>query len=135
MQNSELIEVAKNALKNAYTPYSKFNVGAALLTKDGKVYSGCNIENSSYGATVCAERVAIFNAVGDGEREFEKIAIVSQSDSEVFKNVAGEFTFPCGICRQIMVEFGIQRIILQNSKCEIKEFTIDELMPYSFKTN
>ncbi len=135
MQNEELLEIAKKALENAYTPYSKFNVGAALLTKEGKVYSGCNIENASYGATVCAERVAIFNAVGNGEKKFEKIAIVSQSDSEVFKNVAGEFTFPCGICRQVMVEFGIEKIVLQNSKNEIKEFMISELMPYSFNVN
>ncbi len=135
MENIELINIAKNALKNAYTPYSKFNVGAAVLTKNGKIYSGCNVENSSYGATVCAERVAIFNAVSNGEREFVKIAIVSQSDNEAFKNIAEEFTFPCGICRQIMVEFDIGIIILQNSKGEIKEYTISELMPHSFSAD
>jgi len=92
----ELISLAKKACSNAYAPYSKFNVGAALLTKNGKIFTGSNIENASYGATVCAERVAIFKAVSEGEREFESIAIYTNAD---------KLSFPCGICRQVMIEF------------------------------
>ena len=95
MDNKALIDMALKAMENAYAPYSGFKVGAALLCSDKKVYTGCNIENSSYGASNCAERTAIFKAVSEGEREFEKIAIVSSS---------GDFTFPCGICRQVLSE-------------------------------
>lgn len=133
MDNKELIEIAKKAVKNAYTPYSKFNVGAALLTKDGKVYTGCNVENASYGLSNCAERTAIFKAVSEGDREFSKIAIVSESDSEMFKDVEGDFTFPCGACRQVMSEFMIDgEMILANKKGEIKTFKIKEILPYAF---
>ena len=96
MENRELMYLAENAKQKSYSPYSKFKVGAALLTKDGKIYVGANIENSSYPLTVCAERVAFFKAISEGEKEFEKIAISGSSD---------DFCFPCGACRQVMSEF------------------------------
>jgi cytidine deaminase len=96
MDNFKLLELAEQAKENAYVPYSKFKVGAALLTKSGKVYTGCNVEVASFGATNCAERTAIFKAISEGETEFEKIAVASSNDDE---------TFPCGICRQVIVEF------------------------------
>ena len=91
-----LMNYAKEVMKNAYSPYSKFQVGAALLTANGTVYTGCNVENSSYGATICAERNAIFQAVANGEREFVKIAICCSED---------RFPVPCGMCLQVMQEF------------------------------
>jgi cytidine deaminase len=119
-----LIKMASKAMKNAYVPYSNFKVGAALLTKAGKVYTGCNIENASYGATICAERTAIFKAVSEGEREFEAIAIASDSD---------EFAYPCGICRQVMLEFSKDlKIYISNKNGEYKEYTISELLPTGF---
>jgi cytidine deaminase len=107
------------------SPYSRFKVGACVLTKDGHIYTGCNIENSSFGATNCAERTAIFKAVSEGRKEFAKIAIVSSS---------GLKTYPCGICRQVMSEFfkGNEQIILENAG-EIIKYTIDYLLPDSFK--
>lgn len=133
MDNRELINIAKGALANSYSPYSKFKVGSAVLCDNGKVYTGCNVENASYGATLCAERVAIFKAISEGERKFSKIAIVSQSDDETFENVAGDITFPCGMCRQVMAEFMLDgEVILENKIGDIKIFNIRELMPYSF---
>ena len=118
-----LIAKAKEAMNYAYTKYSNFNVGAALLTKSGKIYTGCNIENSSYGATICAERVAFVKAVSEGEMEFEAIAIVSSS---------GDYTYPCGICRQFMSEWGTDlKLIFENEK-EIKVYTLKELLPEAF---
>ena len=113
MENRELMYLAENAKQKSYSPYSKFKVGAALLTKDGKIYVGANIENSSYPLTVCAERVAFFKAIS------------GSSD---------DFCFPCGACRQVMSEFCGKDfvIILENGK-EIKSFTLGELLPYSFK--
>ena len=93
MTDEALILQAKDAMKNAYAPYSEFRVGAALLAKDGAVFKGCNVENASYGATNCAERTAVFKAVSEGYREFEKIAIVASS---------GDYASPCGICRQVL---------------------------------
>ena len=109
MENRELMYLAENAKQKSYSPYSKFKVGAALLTKDGKIYVGANIENSSYPATVCAERVVIFKAISDGEYEFEKIAISGSGN---------DFCYPCGICRQVMSEFCKENflIILENGK-------------------
>ncbi|HBM76180.1 MAG TPA: cytidine deaminase [Clostridiaceae bacterium] len=119
-----LIKMASKAMKNAYVPYSNFKVGAALLTKAGKVYTGCNVENASYGATICAERTAIFKAVSEGEREFEAIAITADSD---------EFAYPCGICRQVMLEFSKDlKIYISNKNGEYKEYTISELLPTGF---
>ncbi len=124
MTNIELLEIAKNAREKAYVPYSHFQVGAALLTKSGKVYTGCNVENASYGATNCAERTAIFKAVSEGEQQFDKIAIVSSS---------GEFTFPCGICRQVIAEFMKDgEIILGNDQGEIKTLQFKEVLPFAF---
>ena len=120
----QLIDMAKKAMNYSYSPYSHFAVGACVVMKDGSVYTGCNIENASYGATNCAERTAIFKAVSDGNTDFDRIAIVSSS---------GEKTYPCGICRQVMSEFmnsdGI--IILENHGL-IKKFKLDELLPHSF---
>ncbi|MGE4215013.1 MAG: cytidine deaminase [Anaerotignaceae bacterium] len=124
MENRELISLAKQAMQNAYAPYSHFKVGAAAVGKSGVIYTGCNIENSSYGATNCAERTAMFKGISEGEREFEKIAIVSTSQ---------DLTFPCGICRQVMVEFmhgGV--VILEDKNGELKEFSVEELMPKAF---
>ncbi|MEY8321273.1 cytidine deaminase [Lachnospiraceae bacterium 46-61] len=124
MTDEALIAQAKKAMENAYVPYSHFKVGAALLDKNGVVFMGCNIENASYGATCCAERIAIFKAVSEGIREFERIAIVSNSN---------QLTPPCGICRQVLWEFmpdGV--VILQNDKEEIKTYTIKELLPVGF---
>ena len=113
---------------NRILPYSHFQVGAALLTKSGKVYLGCNIENAAYSATVCAERTAIFKAVSDGEREFEAIAIVGGKEGEV-----SEFCAPCGVCRQVIAEFCQKdfKIILGN-KDNFVVYTLDQLLPFSF---
>lgn len=125
MDNKALIDMALKAMGNAYAPYSGFKVGAALLCSDKKVYTGCNIENSSYGASNCAERTAIFKAVSEGEREFEKIAIVSSS---------GDFTFPCGICRQVLSEFMYDKtVVLFSEKDGIREFKVKDLLPEAFR--
>lgn len=124
MNYNELIDSAIKAKEFAYVPYSNFKVGAAIITKDGKIYTGCNIENASYGATNCAERTAIYKAISEGNRDFEAIAIVSSS---------GDFTPPCGICRQVIAEFmpnGI--VILANDKGEIRKYSTSELLPIKF---
>lgn len=119
-----LINKAIEASKKAYSPYSKFNVGACLLTASGKIYTGANIENSSYGATICAERNAINSAVFDGEREFVAIAIMSSSN---------DYTFPCGICRQVMCEFSKDmQVIVAKNENDYKVFTALELLPHCF---
>lgn len=124
MTNEQLMEKAIEAKEFSHSPYSNFRVGAALLTKSGKVYTGCNIECASYGGTNCAERTAIFKAVSEGDRDIDKIAITSDSP---------EFTFPCGICRQVIAEFGLDiDIILANEAGEVKSFLITELLPHSF---
>ena len=124
MTNTELIELAKKASKKAYSKYSGFSVGAALLTKDGRVFTGCNIENGSYSLTVCAERTAIFKAVSEGFTDFEAIAIVGGADGDL-----SEPCFPCGACLQVMSEFcgGGFRVILTD-----REYTLDELFPNRF---
>lgn len=125
MDDRKLVQSAEEAKKFAYVPYSKFQVGAALRTKSGKIYTGCNIENASYGATNCAERTAIFKAVSEGEIDFDAIAIVSSS---------GDFTYPCGICRQVIAEFNPNiKLILGNEKGEIKDYDFEEILPYAFK--
>lgn len=125
MDSVELLRLAEQAKENAYVPYSKFKVGAALLTKNGRVYTGCNIENASYGATNCAERTAIFKAVSEGETEFEKIAVASTSKEE---------TWPCGICRQVMVEFSKELIVVlgDTEKNQVNEYKIEDLLKHSF---
>jgi len=124
MDYQKLVEMAYEAMEKAYVPYSNFNVGAALLTKSGKVFTGCNVECASYGATNCAERTAIFKAVSEGEQEFAAIAIVSRTM---------DITYPCGICRQVISEFadGDMDIVLAKGK-EYKVFKLSEMMPYSF---
>ncbi|KPU44108.1 cytidine deaminase [Oxobacter pfennigii] len=120
----ELINYAIIAKGKAYAPYSKFRVGAAVLAKGGTIYSGCNVENASFGATNCAERTAIFKAVSEGAKDF--IAIAVNSDSE-------NFTYPCGICRQVIAEFSAgMKVYVSNRKGEYKEYTINELLPGAF---
>lgn len=125
-----LIEEAIKGANNSYAPFSKFNVGAAILTKDGKIFSGCNIENSAYGPSNCAERTAIFKAVSEGYKDFVAIAIVGGYDHN-FEN----FCAPCGVCRQVMMEFCNKdfKIYLGNSNLEYKEYTLGELLPEGFK--
>ena len=131
MTNAELIQEAKIARERSYSPYSGFRVGAALLTKSGKVYHGCNIENAAYSPTNCAERTAFFRAVYEGEREFEKIAVVGAlGDREPDETCA-----PCGVCRQVMMEFcdpETFRIVLANGKAEPLEILLKDLVPYGF---
>ncbi len=125
MTDRELVNIAKEAMENAYVPYSRFKVGAALLAKDGTVFKGCNIENASYGATNCAERTAIFKAVSEGYREFEKIAIVASS---------GEYASPCGICRQVLFEFMPDgKVILDSEEKGMVAFSVKELLPFGFR--
>ncbi len=120
----ELIKKAIEAKQNAYSPYSKFPVGAALLTKEGKVYTGCNIECASYAGTNCAERTALFKAVSEGERDIEAIAVIGDLDT---------YIYPCGICRQVIMEFGSKiKIIVARSEYDFKVHTIDDLLPDAF---
>lgn len=124
MTNEELLKKAKEGLKNAYTPYSNFQVGAALLTEDGKVFTGCNIENASYGATICAERTAMVKAISEGNMKFTKIAVVS---------TGGDYTYPCGICRQFMSEFMLDGKVVVEDKGEgIIEHSLSDLLPKAF---
>lgn len=130
MLDSELMGIAIKSRQFAYTPYSGFKVGAALLASNGKVYTGCNIENSSYTPSVCAERTAFFKAVSEGVKEFEKIAVVGGKDE------LKEYCPPCGVCRQVMVEFcdpARFQILLGNSPENYRIYTLAELMPLSFK--
>ena len=134
MDNLELLEEAKKARLKAYTPYSNFKVGAALLTKSGKVYLGCNIENATYTPTNCAERTAFFKAVSEGERECEKIAIVGAKDGED----ANVMCSPCGVCRQVMMEFCDPKefqIILANGENTCRVMTLEELLPCGFSSS
>lgn len=128
MTNLDLIELAREAAKKSYSPYSGFKVGAALLCSDSTVFTGCNVENASFGAANCAERTAIFSAVASGHREFSRIAIVGTSDGSFKK-----FTPPCGICRQVLGEFCDKdfQIILFDGE-NVKALTIDEILPYPF---
>ncbi len=127
VDEKELINAAIEASKKAYAPYSNFHVGAALLTKSGKIFQGCNVENASFGATNCAERTAIFSAVVNGETKFEKLVIYVARK---------EFTPPCGICRQVISEFSHDiEIILANNCGEVKRTNIRELLPLSFELN
>ena len=119
----KLIQVAIEMRKQSYSPYSNFAVGAAVLSNDGYIYGGCNIENASYGLTNCAERTAIFNAVSDGKRNISAIAIVADTDRPCS---------PCGACRQVIGEFKIPCIIMANLKGEYKMVTLEELLPFSF---
>ena len=123
MSNEELMQAAKKAYMNSYAPYSHFQVGAALLTKSGKLYLGCNIENASYGATNCAERTAIFKAVSEGEREFEELAVAA---------LDGSTAYPCGICLQVINEFMPEGRIVLEKEGELISFSVKELLPHGF---
>lgn len=129
MNDRELIKEAKEAAKSSYAPYSHFNVGAALLTRDGRIYKGCNIENAAYSPTNCAERTAFFKAVSEGESEFSAIAIVGGKNLDFVS-----FCSPCGVCRQVMSEFCDDdfKIILGKNDEEIRVYTLRELLPEGF---
>lgn len=122
---NELIEQAQQARQQAYVPYSHFAVGAAVLTDDGKIFQGCNIENGSYSMTICAERVAMFSAILAGYHHFKAIAVVGDTYEAVS---------PCGACRQVMTEFmhANDQVILTNLHGDTKTFTVDQILPYSF---
>jgi len=123
----KLISEAEKARKRAYTPYSKFQVGAAVLCDDGKIFAGCNIENASFGLAVCAERVAIFKAISEGSTKFEAIAVVGDTDKPCS---------PCGACRQVISEFGEDiPLIMANLKGDVKIKKIKELLPEAFGKN
>jgi len=128
IDDRELLEVALEAAEKAYAPYSQFKVGAAVVGGDGLVYTGCNIENASYGATVCAERVAIFNAISSGNRKIVKLAVISPSSQT--------YTMPCGICRQVAMEFGGKKlpVLCGGQAGHFKQFTLEELLPEAFET-
>ena len=130
MDKKALIEQAIAARDNAYTPYSHFKVGAALLGRSGRVYTGCNVENAGYTPTNCAERTALFKAVSEGEREFEAIAIVGSMEGEKNELVTG----PCGVCRQALYEFGGDGLVVLMAKSpeDYVERTLGELLPFGF---
>ena len=134
MNYDELVQKAIEMTKMSYVPYSHFHVGAALLDKNGKIWTGCNIENATYGATNCAERTAIFKAVSEGVRDFEAIAIVGGPEGADGAHVLEEFCPPCGICRQVLAEFCSRdfKIILADGKGGQKVFTLADLLPESF---
>lgn len=124
-ENEKLCIIAKDAANNAYAPYSNFKVGAALLSEDDIVYTGCNIENASYGATNCAERTAIFKAISEGKRNFTKIAVTT---------VDGKSTPPCGMCRQVLMEFMPEgEVIFIDKNNDIIAFKVSELLPHNFE--
>lgn len=123
--DQKLVELAKEAREFAYVPYSGFRVGAALLSIDGKIFTGCNIENSAFGPTNCAERTAFFKAVSEGYKTFQKIAVISDSE---------DFTAPCGVCRQVMAEFCEEdfEILMCRKDGKYRLVSLKELLPYAF---
>lgn len=129
MTDKELYNLAIDAMKNSYSPYSNCKVGAAILCKNGKVFKGTNIENAAFGPTVCAERVAVFKAISEGEKEFSKIAVVGGKGGMI----NGVFA-PCGVCRQVLREFCDDnfKILLGESEDSFKEVTLKDLLPLSF---
>ncbi|MBO8171390.1 MAG: cytidine deaminase [Bacillaceae bacterium] len=126
MDQKELLKMAEQVMEKAYVPYSNFKVGAALLAEDGRVFTGCNVENASYGLTICAERNAIFKAVSEGVRSFKQLAVIADTEGPVS---------PCGACRQVMVEFfgPDMPVVLSNVKGETTTRTVEELLPGAFK--
>ena len=132
MEAKKLIELAKKAMEKAYAPYSGYQVGAALLCADGSVYCGCNIENSAFSPTVCAERSAFFKAVYDGHRKFTAIAVCGGKDG----NITGAFP-PCGVCRQVMREFCADDFIIYliGAGDTYEALTLSQLLPYSFQAD
>ncbi len=129
MNEKELCKEAIDAMKNAYAPYSGYKVGAALLTEKGKLFAGCNIENAAYTPTVCAERVALFNAISSGERNFTAIAVAGGKDGVI----SGAFP-PCGVCRQVMAEFCAPdfAVLVVTGEDSYKKYTLNELFPQAF---
>ena len=126
--HSSLMEAAARAREFAYSPYSGYCVGAALLTADGRIFTGCNVENASFSATNCAERTAIFKAVSEGAREFAAIAVVGGRRGET-----SPFCAPCGVCRQVLAEFGsADLVVLLGTPEDIRVHTLGELLPFSF---
>ncbi|WP_455655567.1 cytidine deaminase [Phascolarctobacterium sp.] len=121
--DKKLLAAALAARENAYAPYSKFKVGAAVETADGHIFTGCNVENASYGLTCCAERNAVFAAVGSGARSFKALCVAADTEEPVA---------PCGACRQVLAEFPFEKIILANCKGLTKVMTVAELLPYGF---
>ena len=126
MNYDELVKIAVDSKEKSYSPYSGFRVGAAVIAGSGKVYTGVNIENSSFGATVCAERTAVFKAVSEGEKRIEAIAIASDSEKTVY---------PCGICRQVLCEFGREdmKVICSRSDKSYEVYSLEDLLPKAFK--
>lgn len=137
MFEKKLIEEAIAASKLAYAPYSHYHVGAALLTEEGQIYTGCNIENASFGATNCAERTAFFKAVSEGNKCFRAIAIVGGLTEDGEANPFSDYAYPCGICRQVMQEFCKQDfvILVAKSSEDYKKYTLRELLPCGFGGN
>ncbi|MBQ4529086.1 MAG: cytidine deaminase [Lachnospiraceae bacterium] len=133
MGDKNLIKQALEAREKSYSPYSHFRVGAAILTEDGKLYTGCNIENAAFSPTNCAERTAIFKAVSDGKQKFVKIAIVGGKEGETI-----DYCPPCGVCRQVLREFVNPQqfqVILAKSETEYKVYTLSQLLPEDFGPN
>ncbi len=131
MTDLELMKAAAKAREYSYSPYSGFRVGAALLTKSEKVFTGCNVENAAYSPTNCAERTAVFKAVSEGEREFLAIAIVGGKGEEL-----SDFCAPCGVCRQVLAEFTDENFrILLGTPEQFSVYSMKEILPYSFGKN
>ena len=124
----ELYNAAKEVKERAYAPYSNFYVGSALRTKSGKIFAGCNVENSSYGVTICAERNAIFKMVSEGEQEISSILVIGDTE---------KFLPPCGACRQVIAEFSKEdtSVLMCNKYGDIKESTVGEILPFGFSLN
>ena len=129
MDKKDLFNLTKDAMQNSYAPYSNYNVGAVLLSKNGNIYKGCNIENASYSLTNCAERTALFSAIANGEKAFEAICIVGGNNGEIT-----DYAMPCGACRQALSEFCDVdfKVYVGIDENDIKEYTLNELLPYSF---
>nr|WP_147532396.1 cytidine deaminase [Bacillus marasmi] len=127
MNQKQIIEEAKVAREKAYVPYSKFKVGAALVTADGKIYHGCNIENAAYSVTICAERTALFKALSEGDNKFEKLVVIADTERPVS---------PCGACRQVISELCPKdmTVVLTNLKGDVQEITVEDLLPGAFSS-
>lgn len=124
--HEQLIQAAEKARNNAYVPYSHFPVGAAVISASGRIFTGCNIENASFGLTVCAERTAIFQAVAAGETSLTTLTVIADTPGP---------TAPCGACRQVMAEFQVEKVIMANTKGDRKIMELSDLLPNSFSSN
>ena len=133
IEKEQVINAAQEAAENAYVPYSKFRVGAALITKNGEIFQGCNIENAAFTPTNCAERTAFFKAISEGQKDFTAIAIVGNKAG--IKPGDGDYCAPCAVCRQVMAEFCDLKnfkVIIAKSTEDYLEYTLDELLPLAF---